>query len=455
MMLDQVQYADMRAAEEFIKNFIANDGGHFVIVSDDRLFVNVTRKTLTQSLDLPHACVSVESNPARIMKTVKEASVKKKRVLLLMEVVLNHTRMDTTVRQILKRVKNTTIILLTVESDLPRLALLRERKLAENWIIKPIVVNVLIAKIALAIKPDGDLERLIQMAEHCLHTKSYRFALQACRRIFDVKPDSAVAYLIMGDAYRALDKHEEMLEAYEQAGDLGNMYFDPFERLIGYYRDKGDPQHMVHYMERMNIESPLNLDRKVATAGAHLDMNNDDYATEIFNEILSLNIKEGLEPVQDLYVKIGDEYAKRNRKEAETFYRKALDSRGGLLDKSDLLTFNSLGLALRKEGRWKDAVAEYRRALEVDPKSDIIYYNLALAYADGGQQDNASKCIDYVLKLAPDFAKEDPVVCFNMGVIYSQANAPDKARAFFQATLDINPAHERAQKILDSLTAAS
>lgn len=441
----------MRHVEAMIANFIKNEGGHIVVASDDRLFCNVVRKTLTQQLELPLSCLSIVPNQNQVMKVCKEMSVRRKKILVFIEIEMEHRRTDNLIRMINRRLKNARLMVLTTETLLPKLALLREEGLAENWLAKPVIINVMLVKIAHVIKPPGELERRIAAAEECLKNKAYRFALKACAHIFELKPDSAVAYMIMGEAYEGLDMMEEMVDAYDTAAGLEPMYFEPLERLVNYFDAKKDKERKLEYLERISTESPHNLERKIEIGAMHLDLGNDEEAAEIFDEAVRLAQKEELGDPAEVAVKAGDAYSERDRDEAEDYYRRALEMRGKSLNESDVNTFNSLGVALRKQGRWKDAIKEYKKALAVAPRSERIYYNLSLAYVDGGNYETAFKCADHAMKLSQDFFEDNPVACYNLAVIFNQVNMPDKAKPLLEKALNLNPDYLSAQQLLQSL----
>jgi tetratricopeptide (TPR) repeat protein len=442
---------NMRQVEQMVINYLTGEGGHVVVVSDDRLFCNVLRKTLTQQLELPLKCLTIVSSPDQAMKICKEMSVRHRKVLVFIEVEMEYRRSDDLVRKINRRLRNAKMVVLTTETQLPKLALLREEGLAENWVLKPVVINLLLVKIAQVIKPPGELEKRIQEAEECLKNGAYRFALKACKKVFEIKPDSAVAYMIMGEAYEGLDLIEEMLDAYDNAAGLERMNFEPLRRLVSYYDSVKDHEHKLEYLERMAAESPHNIDRKIRIGGVHLDMGNEDEAAEVFDDALRLTTREELGDPSEVAVKVGDEYASRNMDEAEEYYRRALEMRGEALNESDVETFNGLGLALRKQGRWQDAIKEYKKALQVAPKSESIYYNPSLAYVDGGNYDNAYKCADYAMRLDQAFYRESPVACYNLAVIFNHAGYPEKASPLLDKALELDPGYQSARRLQETI----
>lgn len=65
--------------------------------------------------------------------------------------------------------------------------------------------------------------------------------------------------------------------------------------------------------------------------------------------------------------------------------------------------FNELGIELRKNGMFKEAVRNYSKAIEIDADDEALYYNVARAYKDWGNKEEATKNIRKALELKPDF----------------------------------------------------
>jgi Flp pilus assembly protein TadD len=87
------------------------------------------------------------------------------------------------------------------------------------------------------------------------------------------------------------------------------------------------------------------------------------------------------------------------------------------------------------------AVDEYMKAINLDPKNDAAFTNLATVYYQNGQFDEAEKQVNLALKLNPT----DPTSHYVLGTIYLQrdptkvTDALDKAQAEFEAALKSDP----------------
>ena len=66
---------------------------------------------------------------------------------------------------------------------------------------------------------------------------------------------------------------------------------------------------------------------------------------------------------------------------------------------------NNLGNALKEQGKLDEAVACYRRALELKPDFAEAHNNLGIALKDQGKLDEAVACYRRALELKPDFAE--------------------------------------------------
>jgi tetratricopeptide (TPR) repeat protein len=62
-----------------------------------------------------------------------------------------------------------------------------------------------------------------------------------------------------------------------------------------------------------------------------------------------------------------------------------------------------LGIAYRKQGKFQEAIEEYKKALTVDPGDEHLYYNLGRAYMDAKNVDAAAKQFQKALEIYPDF----------------------------------------------------
>jgi len=81
------------------------------------------------------------------------------------------------------------------------------------------------------------------------------------------------------------------------------------------------------------------------------------------------------------------------------------------LNEKYVYLYNCLGIALRKQGKFQDAIQNYNRALKIDPQDANLYYNLCKAFAGDKDYDKAKDSLKKAVKLDPglkDLFDDDP-----------------------------------------------
>jgi tetratricopeptide (TPR) repeat protein len=133
--------------------------------------------------------------------------------------------------------------------------------------------------------------------------------------------------------------------------------------------------------------------------------------------------------------------------DSETLWRYALSmtesSRGHLM----------LGAALFAPARLDEAVAEFRRGLQIRSDDGVrasLWYNLGLALAKQGKLEESGSCFEQALKLDP----QDAGAAYELGNIRASQGKLDDAEAHFRAALQIDPSSAQAHNNLGSVLAA-
>lgn len=107
---------------------------------------------------------------------------------------------------------------------------------------------------------------------------------------------------------------------------------------------------------------------------------------------------------------------------AERCARAALELDPQLAD-----AYNNLGQVLAAKGRSADAVAAYRKAVALSPRTALFHFNLGVGLqADSGDPQEVENCYRRALDLAPDFA---PALA-NLGTLYLQRRQWNEAWSY-------------------------
>ena len=110
----------------------------------------------------------------------------------------------------------------------------------------------------------------------------------------------------------------------------------------------------------------------------------------------------------------------------------------------------SRGCALSGKGKYDEAIAEYTKAIELDPNFAYAYNNRGVAYKNIGQYDLAIADYNRAIELDPN----DADYWNNKGVALNKLGRPDEAMECYNKALQIDPSHEYAKNNKDSLVIA-
>jgi len=99
------------------------------------------------------------------------------------------------------------------------------------------------------------------------------------------------------------------------------------------------------------------------------------------------------------------------------------------------LAHNNLGLVFLKKGQADEAIEQFRRTVEINPKYTEGENNLANTLLENGQLNEAIEQYKIALKINPKFA---PTYA-NLGVAFIQEGKLDEAIAQYQKAIEINP----------------
>ena len=109
------------------------------------------------------------------------------------------------------------------------------------------------------------------------------------------------------------------------------------------------------------------------------------------------------------------------------------------------LDYTNRGTAYSKKGNYHEAIREYDKAIEVNPRYALAYYNRSVAYTKTGQYERAIGDCNTVLQLDPQHANG----YYTRGVSYWHLGSKNQAITDFQAAAKLR--HKGARDYLTSM----
>ena len=117
------------------------------------------------------------------------------------------------------------------------------------------------------------------------------------------------------------------------------------------------------------------------------------------------------------------------------------------LDPKDAETYFNRGYAYGHKGDYDRAIADFSKALELDPKAVVAYNSRGAAYEHKGDHDRAIADFSKVLELDP----KDAHVYHNRGAAYEDKGDHDRAIADYRRALQFDPSIEASKEGLKRL----
>ncbi len=102
--------------------------------------------------------------------------------------------------------------------------------------------------------------------------------------------------------------------------------------------------------------------------------------------------------------------------------------------------WNNLGLLDARRGAMFEAISNFQEALRLDPNHLVALNNLASAYRQLQNWDEARTTLERALRVKPD----DPEANYGMGMVFAQTDHSEQAYEFLQKALQFRPGYPEA-----------
>lgn len=247
----------------------------------------------------------------------------------------------------------------------------------------------------------------------------------------------AEAQITLGRYYSAAGKFEESIMAFQNAIKANPKNLFAYRNLAGLYTQKG------RLGEAIGIYRQMVPFAKDAKRGELAEIYGEYGLTALRQELWSeaaeaLEKATGLEPEVADYVNLGSAYNKLAvLNKDNTFYTKA----EGILQKAMMLEPNlaqthlNLGDSRLGEGNAQAALVYYRKALELKPKWAEAHKGAALALAELGKFPEALAEI----KRAINLEEKNIDVVYSLGVVYLKTGKPKEVEKVIRDLQKLDP----------------
>ena len=105
---------------------------------------------------------------------------------------------------------------------------------------------------------------------------------------------------------------------------------------------------------------------------------------------------------------------------------------------------NNLGVAYSGKGMYDEAIAEFKKGIEINPNYAEAHSNLGIAYRNKGRFDEAIAELKKAIEINPNYAEAHS----NLGIAYGGKGMFDEAIAEYKKAIEINPNYAEAHNNL-------
>ena len=182
------------------------------------------------------------------------------------------------------------------------------------------------------------------------------------------------------------------------------------------YFELGDYQNAIEYYKKILAKNPKDLEATEGIAGAYMELNDEMQAEVWLKKVLTLNpnnadAKNALELIaQSKSIKALDDaielYEKQEYDKAMTAFYKIHTA-----DPKNAYAYYYKALIFEEQKKPKDAIGQYKKAVEIDPKFSLAVYGLATALDNAENYKEAVENYDKYLALrAAEGTKKDDYI---------------------------------------------
>lgn len=421
--------------------------GVLMLITRDKAFSQSFKHAIVHELGIENEYVQVVSDLSRATELVQYFHEKDVLPCIFMEHSIDSELTLSFLRFLRASFKKIKVAVLARELSKDRLFQFFEDG-ADSFLKKPASVNAIIKKIAFMLKPQCEVDALLEQGRDHIINRRFEEGLEVAERILAKWPKNAAAMVVYGDAKKGLRKRQEALSAYEKAEKNSRNYLEPLQRIVLMHAEDDNKCAALKYLTKLDRISPLNCNRKLKIAELHFDQGNSCTAEEYFDSAISSAKAEALAVVGEMSIDIAEMAAKHDPKMATKYYRQSLDfiksSKSGLA----MNIYNRLGISLRKQGLWEEAIEAYMEAAKHSPKDENIQYNIALAFAEGEQFGESAARMEMALRINPEMYKGKPDLAFKMGEVFAKASRGREAAECLKHVQEVSPGHPGCAALL-------
>jgi tetratricopeptide (TPR) repeat protein len=316
---------------------------------------------------------------------------------------------------------------------------------------------------AIELVPDNSNYGLIR-AMYLRSKEKFDDALSAIDKMIGQSPEDANALILQGEILREMGKPDDALKSFDEATKLAPKSAGPFQNRGEIYREKGDFDKAIQEFTKVidlqpgdllplvhRAEAYLHagkLDEALADVDAVLEEQQIVAAHRLRGEILAqLNrLDDAIAEMEQLTKAVPNQpelkiqlalYYLINKQphQAISEYDDIL-----LLDSENFLALRNRADAYLNVGKHKEAIADFEKALKIEPEDTSILNNLAwvLATSPEAELRDGKRAVELATKACEVTDYKAPHILSTLAAAFAESGNFDTAVEWSQKAVDLN-----------------
>ncbi len=248
----------------------------------------------------------------------------------------------------------------------------------------------LVPSLATCQTSEGQVEAFFRAGQEALKQGEFVHAAEEFKKVLALDPTLLEAEVNLGLAYQSLFEYDLAVRHLAKALRARPNLLGPTVIVGMDYLKLGAPEKAIPFLHRALKLDPSNREARQALASVYLGQENFQSAAEEFRQIAVHDSDKS-----EAWFKLGHEYLDLSA---------SLAYRGAHLYRESAWGHRFLGDLLFQRSRWEDAVKEYRKALDIEPRQSGLHTSLGQAHLHAGKLEEAEA--EFHLELQPDSRNE-------------------------------------------------
>lgn len=287
---------------------------------------------------------------------------------------------------------------------------------------------------ALRLNPRDDLTRASYLQNLLLRSK-FDVALPIAQEYYRRRPDDFESLYLLGVVDRELGNYSEAKGLLMEAASMNPQHYATRYNLGLVYVKLGEPAAARTELEKAIQLDPVSAEAHFQLVSVLRSLSLPDEARAQVSLYQSLMAERAHKDVASAKANEANEsLANGDVQKAVQFYREAIEND----PRSSHLQYD-LALALERSGDSKGEQQALLRAVELDPSFAAAHNQLGLVLLQTGQASAGENEFRTAISLKPHFADAQN----NLGVLYGQQGKSAEAAQLFQEAIRSNPGYAR------------